>query len=100
MRVLKNFKSVRDPLRPRSSYIEQVILLAFNFIHNAVVVSKLEKASPALHHVISVQSALALDTQLKRDIMTYYEYNDFLAGYILNLFPFDEAVEFIQVRPT
>jgi hypothetical protein len=38
--------------------------------------------------------------QLKRDIMTYYEYNDFLAGYILNLFPFDEAVEFIQVRPT
>lgn len=32
--------------------------------------------------------------------MTYYEYNDFLAGYILNLFPFDEAVEFIQVRPS
>jgi hypothetical protein len=24
VRVLKNFKSVRDPLRPRSSYIEQV----------------------------------------------------------------------------
>lgn len=35
--------------------------------------------------------------QLKRDIMTYYEYNDYMAGAILNLFPFDEAVEFIQV---
>lgn len=30
--------------------------------------------------------------------MTYYEYNDFMATAILNLFPFDEAVEFIQVR--
>jgi len=35
--------------------------------------------------------------QLKRDIITYYEYNDFMADAILNLFPFDEAVEFIQV---
>ena len=30
--------------------------------------------------------------------MTYYEYNEFMADYILNLFPFDEAVEFVQAR--
>ena len=29
--------------------------------------------------------------------MMYYEYNEFMADYILNLFPFDEAVEFVQV---
>jgi hypothetical protein len=46
--------------------------------------------------VLNLRLPMAL--QLKRDIMTYYEYNDFLATYILNLFPFDEAVEFIQVR--
>jgi hypothetical protein len=45
-------------------------------------------------------SSVPHDMQLKRDIMTYYEYNDFLATYILNLFPFDEAVEFIQVLNT
>lgn len=43
VRVLKNFKSVRDPLRPRSSYIEQVILLSFKINLDAVIVSKLEK---------------------------------------------------------
>ena len=29
--------------------------------------------------------------------MTYYEYNEFMADTILNLFAFDEAVEFVQV---
>jgi hypothetical protein len=94
VRVLKNFKSVRDPLRPRSSYIEQVNTQATTI---SLVL--------CLHSDLQMLTALApcrectiCDLQLKRDIMTYYEYNDFLAGYILNLFPFDEAVEFIQVH--
>ena len=36
--------------------------------------------------------------QLKKDIVHYYEYNEFMADAILNLFPFDEALEFIVVR--
>ncbi len=30
--------------------------------------------------------------------MQYYEYNEFLAGAILDLFSFEEALEFIVVR--
>jgi hypothetical protein len=86
---------VRDPLRPRSSYIEQVSTI-YHHQSAALLAFRHSRA----HCTGPRQERATSDLQLKLDIMTYYEYNDFLAGYILNLFPFDEAVEFIRVHLT
>lgn len=130
MRLLKNFKSLRDPERPRSSYIDQVsgALPPADAPAPAVGGSTAVPCPAPCQRLEHFTSAAALLTQrarrcalqlclqlvrnptpgaqtplilalpqLKRDIITYYEYNDFMADAILNLFPFDEAVEFIQV---
>jgi hypothetical protein len=55
VRVLKNFKSVRDPLRPRSSYVDQVTSQSASFSMtpvDVIVVLQFRCQADLLQHVI------------------------------------------------
>ncbi len=80
----------------RHSSISHLLLLCSRKGHAAAHCSSACNLCEIRHQALKPPLILALP-QLKRDIITYYEYNDFMADAILNLFPFDEAVEFIQV---